>query len=303
VASLGVRAPRALLAILVASLVVWPISWFSGLPIEGMAPGDWEWTMFSVKNVIVVVAPTVPSLGCVIWGWGRRARQRMGWFIYGILWVNVFWTLFYSFDSDRNALNIAIGVNALSLCISLPLRVLSMTKSGVALLRVEHGDMTLGFGTSLSWLVCYSVWNSLFSAWEFQADHSLQVILCWCMMVFYYYRTGGDVRIEECFAMARPIQLSCYMLFEGVLGFVFGGPPKISAVLGQRYLFFIASANLFFSVYVTLWEIYLLRRPDHDTFQRLRLLDGQSANATGPKDIEACADPAKPVREVGPVAG
>merc|ERR1719191_93122 len=126
-----------------------------------------------------------------------------------------------------------------------------MHNAGVTLVQ-NKGEVTYGFGCSLSWLVCYTVWNALFVG-DFAIGLTLQDILFWCMMFHYYYHSDQASGIEDYFTMARPIQLSTYIAASDFVGLIpfFRDADGIGLDVNRHAFFlFIVIMNLIYSVYV-----------------------------------------------------
>jgi hypothetical protein len=123
----------------------------------------------------------------------------------------------------------------------------------------EPFDVIYGYGTSLSWLVVYTVWNALF-VMELAVGLILQDIAFWAMMIFFYYYSGEGSGIENYFAMARPISLSMYIAtsdWPGLHDFFRKAEPMGLDVTSHAFFLFLAVANFLFSFYVLYWELCL----------------------------------------------
>lgn len=122
------------------------------------------------------------------------------------------------------------------------------------------GDIIYGYGTSLSWLVCYTVWNALFVI-ELAVGMVLQDIFFWAMMIFFYYWSDRHSGIENYFAMARPISLSVYIAtsdWPGLLDFFRSADPLGLNLTSHAFFLFLAVVNVMFSFYVFYWAMCLL---------------------------------------------
>jgi len=255
---LAVKAPKVLLCVLVAAVLCWPLSWIFNEPIWGMKPGDSTWWLMAVKSVIVNVAPTAPMLICLINRPSPKVSHRVGVWGYCVLWANVFWTLFF-LPLAFNPVSVTNAVCAISLCISLVLHNIALCKKGVALCEVK-GKFFYGYGTSLSWLVCYTVWNGLFVV-ECAVGLVFQDIAFWAVMYVFYYWSNCRTAIENYFAMARPISLSTYIAssdWPGFHNFFRNAPPLSLDVTGHAFFLFLAAGNVLFSFYVLYWAVCCL---------------------------------------------
>jgi len=189
--------PRTLLVILVGAVLCWPISLAFNKPIWHMQPLTTDWNLMFVKSVIVNIAPTLPMMLCLIKKPSRGIRQCAAVWMYCILWVNIAWTLCFLPISGFNPISVVNGVCGVSLCISLIIHNVALCKRGFTLCEVQ-GDIIHGYSTSLSWLVCYTVWNALFVL-EYAVGLTLQDIAFWAMMIFFYYHSDGRSSVENYF--------------------------------------------------------------------------------------------------------
>lgn len=260
-AVMGVYVPLPLLVLLLAAVSAWPLSWFCNLPIYAMHPGDFMWTMMALKSIIVNIAPTVPVLLICIFKFDKRGCTIAGYWTYAMLWANVAWTLGFPMPDLVMKVN---GVCGASLCLSLAVRLISMACSRTVPAELRDG-IVYSFGTSLSWLVCYTVWNALFVA-DFAVCLVLQDILFWCFMFYYWYHSNCASNIEHYFGMARPIQLSIYIAVSDWTGLIpfFRDAAGIGLDVNRHAFFlFIASVNALYSMGVLAREVYLAIHHSH----------------------------------------
>lgn len=253
--------------LLVLAVLCWPLSWITNQPIGKEAPGTMGWWFMTLKSLIVNIAPTVPMMYGLIFNPSAGCRQCLALWTYLVLWLNVAWTLLaLSQPAQRNAVSLANGVCGASLMISLPVHICALIKRGVtpsrgrALAEVK-GDIILGYGTSLSWLVCYTAWNATFVFTTLVVSCTLQDIFFWAMMLFFYYWSDAASPIENYFFMARPLSLSAYIAstdWTGFLEFFRSGPPFKLDLTRHAFFLFIALANAVYSLYVLYWEFCLL---------------------------------------------
>jgi hypothetical protein len=256
---LALKSPKALLVILVVATLCWPISLITGQPIWAMKPLATDWWLMCAKSIIVNICPTVPMLYCLITNAPKEKRQCCGIFVYCILWANVAWTLCF-LPMRFNAVSVTNAVCGVSLCISLVIHLVALCRRGVTLFEVK-GDIVYGYGTSLSWLVCYTVWNALFVV-ELAVGVALQDIFFWGMMVAFWYWSDKTSGIENYFAMARPISLSAFIATSDWPGFLSYFRDGIETSMGlsltkHAFFLFIAMANVLYSLYVLYWAITL----------------------------------------------
>jgi len=268
---LGHKLVIVLLPLLVS---IWIASWIWQFQVCRLKPpcftcdppsnGQGTWWLMFVKSLIVNIGPVVPMLGCIIGGWGARGRNIAAGIVYFILWANVFWTLFFPWIAQFNV-NMTVWANwwtGASLCISLLVHLAALCNKGVVLFQVE-GKILYGYGTSLSWLICYTIWNGQFVL-SLAPGLTLQDILFWCLMFAFYYASGQARPVEDYFAMARPIQLGLYIGLSDWLDLIpFFRVPGIGLDVNRHaYFLFLASANFVYSLYVLFYEIKLLVKPD-----------------------------------------
>jgi len=253
--------------LLVLAVICWPLSWITNEPIGKQVPLTNDWWFMVLKSLIVNWAPTVPMMLCLIRNPSAKCRHYSALWTYFVLWLNVAWTLLALLDPAQvNAVSIANGVCGASLMISLIVHNVALMKKGVspargrALCEVK-GDIILGYGTSLSWLVCYTAWNATFVFTTLVVSCTLQDIFFWAMMIFFYYWSAAASPIENYFFMARPLSLSAYIAttdWIGFMDFFRSGPPYKLDLTRHAYFLFIAVANAVFSLYVLYWAVCLL---------------------------------------------
>jgi len=184
--------PRTLLVILIGAVLCWPNE-----SIWRMQPLASDWWLMFIKSVIVNIAPTLPMMLCLIKNPSRRTRQCAAIWTYCILWLNVAWTLCFLPNTGFNPISVVNAVCGVSLCFSLIIHNIALCKRGYTLCEVQ-GDILYGYGTSLSWLVCYTVWNALFVL-DIAVGVTLQDIAFWAMMIFFYYHSDGRSSVENYF--------------------------------------------------------------------------------------------------------
>jgi len=229
-------------------------------PIRHMQPLAADWNLMCVKSVLVNMAPTLPVMLCLIKKPQRGTCQCAAIWVYCMLGINMSWTLLflpvYGFDPTR----VVNGVCGVSLCISLIIHNIALCKRGFTLFEV-HGDIIYGYGISLSWLVCHTVWDTLFILEDNEVGSTLHLPAWWAMMFFFYYHSDGRSSVENYSAMARCINLSMYLATSTTLGlFSSAQKPNPLGVDTQRqpYFLFLAVLNAIYSFYVILWEFCLL---------------------------------------------
>jgi hypothetical protein len=255
---MALKSPKALLILLVAAVLCWPLSWMLNEPIWHMNPGESTWWLMAIKSAIVNIAPTAPMLLCLIFRPSPKVSHRVGIWGYFILWSNVFWTLFF-LPMAFNAVSVTNAVCAISLDISLIIHLVALCKKGVGLCEVR-GKFFYGYGTSLSWLVCYTVWNGLFVV-EAAVGLVFQDIAFWGVMLVFYYWSNCHTTIENYFAMARPISLSTFIAssdWPGFLNFFRKADPLGLELTSHAFFLFLAVGNVFFSFYVLYWTVCCL---------------------------------------------
>lgn len=266
-AVMALLAPRSLLAILLLAVLCWPISAIFGEAIWAMQPGAADWWLMCAKSMIVNIAPTVPMMYCLITRPSQQCLKYSAIWTYCVLGANVVWTLGF-LPMAFNAVSCVNGMTGASLTISLIIHECALMSKGVVLFEVsgdpkrktwEPFDVIYGYGTSLSWLVVYTVWNALF-VMELAVGLILQDIAFWAMMIFFYYYSGEGSGIENYFAMARPISLSMYIAtsdWPGLHDFFRKAEPMGLDVTSHAFFLFLAVGNFLFSFYVLYWELCL----------------------------------------------
>lgn len=246
----------------------------------GYEPGTKIWIGVFLKWLIVNLFATIPVL--VLRGCKRLSEtviNIIAYFIYFILGANIIWTL--GMDSFGHIIVYLNRVAGIMLTISLIIHCVAVCVQGkkpkgskcLGLFEVQQ-EFPYGFGTSLPWLVCYTVWNCLFIA-KITIGGLLQDILFWVMMIAYQYwdRTswGKDnhhklLPIELYFGFARPVQLGTYIAFTEFVGtFV---PYFYEATVltehqplpvnSHSFFLFVALVNMIWSFVVTFWSLQRL---------------------------------------------
>jgi len=268
---LALKCPMVLMVVLVGMTLIWPASFIGGFQVCRMDPGTAPWWLMAIKSLIVNICPVVPMLLVKVnWAtWKQTKKNTAGYFVYFILWANVFWTLFFPWLTDLN-FNETVKANwlcGLSLCISLIVHLFAMRRRNVPLFRTDERDdhrVVYGYGTSLSWLICYTVWNGLFVL-SLAPGLTLQDVLFWCIMIALYYDSETRDPIEDYFAMARPIQLGAYIGISDWLDLIpYFRVDGIGLDMHRHaYFLFIATFNFLYSLYVMYYEIRLLMDDDY----------------------------------------
>jgi len=249
--------PKVTCLILLLSGLTFLISALAGIPIWGHEPGTYLWLGVFIKWLIVDLAASVPVLlmrGC---HFSPKVVRLMGIPIYVILGSNVVWTMFM--DSEQMAIVYVNRVCGATLAIALILHCAAVCRAGYGLFEVR-GGFPYGFGTSYSWILCYTVWNILFAA-RIGIGTTLQDFLFWALMAFYQYWEGHNLPIELYFGFARPVQLGSYIAFTEFLGaFVpyFYEAPTLTdeqplPIYSNSYILFIAWMNMLWSFCVVFW--------------------------------------------------
>jgi hypothetical protein len=256
-AIMAIKCPCALLAVILLSVMCWPISAIFNHRMWGMIPFKPDWWLMAAKSLIVQWAPSTPMMLCLIYKPKQSVRQCAAIWTYIVLWLNVAWTLCF-LPMAFKTVAIVNGFCAISLLVSLTIHLVAQCRHKVTLFEVED-DIVYGFGTSLSWLVCYTAWNALFVI-ESAVGLCLQDIFFWAMMIFFWYHSECRSPLENYFAMARPISLSGYIAssdWPGLLDYFRNATPLGVDLTRHAYFLFLATANFVFSFYVLYWAICL----------------------------------------------
>lgn len=254
---LSLYAPRCTIGIMVAS----------GIPFLASAIfriSLWEYETFSfiwwgqfVKWLIVNVCATIPVLALRGFKTTPKTQKIVGIFVYVILGANIIWTL--GMDSERHIVVYLNRVAGVMLVIALILHCVAVCRAGLGLFEVRK-RFPYGFGTSLPWLVCYTVWNALFVA-KISIGMLLQDILFWCLMLAYQHWDDYHLPVELYFGYARPVQLGLYIAFaefNGVFVGYFRDAPTLKEhqplpVNSHAFFLYIAFINMLWSFLVTFW--------------------------------------------------
>jgi len=258
-AVMSLYTPYAYLVVNLLSGFSFLYSAITGAEMWGNKLGDFLWTGVFIKWLIVNLFATVPVLLLRARKMSPRVIKLFGYFVYGILGSNIIWTL--GMESKGHIIVYINRVAGIMLVIALIMHCVAVcrAKPALDLFEVRSGFL-YGFGTSLPWLVCYTVWNALFIA-KITIGGLLQDILFWCLMAFYQYWDGHHLPIELYFAFARPVQLGTYIGFTEFLGtFVpyFYNSTTMSEhqplpINSHAFFLFIAFANMLWSFVCTFW--------------------------------------------------
>jgi len=254
----SVHFPKAVLAIMILSMLAFPIFLGLGIPIWEDAP----WWMFVVKWIIVN-GLAVPLLCILSWKLSPGVQEALAVLVYVIHGVNVCWTLLYPAPLVVQKVNKATGV---ILTVALIMHCWCLCRRGIPLTEFSETNGTLyGRGTSLSWLVCYTVWNALFAGAAYSVSSTLQDILFWCLMVQLYYNSDQARPIEDYFMHARPIQLGMYIFVTSICGQIpyFQDVERTVAPFDNHpFYLFLSGANLTYGVMVLVWSVICLIQTD-----------------------------------------
>eukprot|EP00420_Gonyaulax_spinifera_P034520 CAMPEP_0197869914 /NCGR_PEP_ID=MMETSP1439-20131203/706_1 /TAXON_ID=66791 /ORGANISM="Gonyaulax spinifera, Strain CCMP409" /LENGTH=382 /DNA_ID=CAMNT_0043488777 /DNA_START=41 /DNA_END=1189 /DNA_ORIENTATION=+ len=254
--------PRVLLVIMACSGLLWPISWMFGLYLwdPKHAPLSSDWWMTFIKWLIVDASAGLPVLACKGFDFSKKTVVAIGIGIYVILGANIVWTMLYKVDGYVRMWNTCVGG---VLTVSLAVYCFAQSWHGKPLLEMVNG-FPYGRGTSLPWLISYTVWNALF-VMDFSMGMTLQDLLFWAMMYFYQCNDSQPLTIEFYFAFARPIQLGVYIawgcwcgivpLFRNAVPLAKHAPLHVNE---HSYFLFIVSANLLLALYTLGRAIQLL---------------------------------------------
>jgi len=297
---LSYKAPCCYAIVMVLSGIPFIYSLATGAGMWNHLPGSFLWIGVFTKWLIVNIGATIPVLLLRARKCSRTAIQSTAIGIYVILGANIIWTLGH--DSQGHvivyinriagvALVIALFAHCLAICCrgqkdldrqgvrtgAAPARFGTIGKTprrSPLLFEVARdscsGDpFPYGFGTTLPWLVCYTVWNALFIA-KITIGGLLQDILFWCLMVAYQYfdqdADGYKLPIELYFGYARPVQLGTYIAFTEFVGtffpYFYEAPELIEEqplpVNSHAFFLFIAFMNMLWSFVVVFWSFMRL---------------------------------------------
>lgn len=262
-AVMSLYVPKTTAGLILASGLTFLISICAHMPVWGHYPpgyGNSEWYLWVgvfIKWLIVDLTATVPVLLMKGVSFSPRVIRMMGIPIYVILGSNVIWTMFL--DSEQMFIVYVNRVSGACLTIGLILHCIAVTRAGLGLFEVR-GGFPYGFGTSYSWVVCYTVWNFLFAA-RIGLGTTLQDFLFWAMMLFYQYMDDKQLPVELYFGFARPVQLGCYIGFAEFIGaFVpyFRDAPTLAEeqpmpIYSNAFILFVAWLNMLLSICVVVW--------------------------------------------------
>jgi len=264
---MSINGTRALIAIMMLSGLLWPVSAMIDQPLWGqdgtdgsddLSPGSYLWWGTFVKWLIVNFCACVPVLVLkALKGPTRRQIHVCGCFVYFVLGANIVWTVGLIKHQVVDWLN---HVTAVFLTVSLILHCWALRKHACKDLFVMKHGFVYGYGTPFPWLICYTVWNVLFVA-EISIGMTLQDILFWALMIGYRAMDTQRIPIEMYFAFARPVQLGTYIAVSDWIGTFVpllrnAGSLKHQQPLpvnANAYFLFIVLMNLGWSIVVTWW--------------------------------------------------
>jgi len=247
---------------MILSMLTFPVSAGFGIPVWEDAPWSFNWWMLVVKWIIVNGLAAVPLLCILSWKLSPGVQGALAVFIYVILGLNVCWTLLYPAPLVVQKVNNATGV---ILIVALIMHCLSICRRGIPLAELSETNGTIyGRGTSLSWLVCYTVWNAFFAGRAFSVASTLQDILFWCLMVQLYYNSDQARPIEDYFMHARPIQLGMYIFGASLCGQIpyFHDVEQTAPFDNHPFYLFLIGVNLTYGVMVLVWSVIGLIQTD-----------------------------------------
>jgi len=265
----SVQFPKAVLAIMIVSVLAFPVSAVLGIPIWEDVPWSFNWWMLLVKWIIVNGLAAMPLLCILSWAPSLGVQRALTVLVYAILCMNVLWTLGYPAPLPVQKVNNTTGV---ILTVALILHCVSLCRQGIPLAEFSEtkgerntARVFYGRGTSLSWVVCYTVWNALFAgAWN-SVSTTLQDILFWCLMVQLYYDSDQARPIDDYFAHARPIQLAMFILgatFMGQIPYFKDVEATVAPFDSHPFYLFLSGVNLAYSVLVLVWTLIGLIQTD-----------------------------------------
>eukprot|EP00930_Biecheleria_cincta_P011286 TRINITY_DN113951_c0_g1_i1.p1 TRINITY_DN113951_c0_g1~~TRINITY_DN113951_c0_g1_i1.p1 ORF type:complete len:341 (-),score=41.14 TRINITY_DN113951_c0_g1_i1:35-1057(-) len=270
--------PRLLIAVMIASGILWPLTWVLNQPLWGqdgtrgaqdLSPGSYLWWGVFLKWLIVNFCATVPVLYLrVLWAPSQRTVLVLGAFVYVILGANVVWTIGLIKNEVVDWVNHA---TAILLTLSLILHCVALRRHHAREFFEVRKGFVYGYATPFPWLMCYTIWNALFVA-SISIGMTLQDILFWCMMLGYQAMDGQRLPIEMYFAFARPIQLGTYIALSDWVGtFIpfFRDAATLKSkqplnINGNAYFFYIVCCNFVFSIFITYWAAARMVRGFHD---------------------------------------
>lgn len=256
-AIMSLKVPKTTCGLIAASGVTFLISACANIPIWGHSPDSFLWMGVFIKWLIVDLAATVPVLLMKGVEFSPRVVRMMGIPIYVILGSNVIWTMFL--DSEEMFIVYVNRVSGACLTIGLILHCVAVCRAGLGLFEVR-GGFPYGFGTSYSWIVCYTVWNFLFAA-RIGLGTTLQDFLFWAIMLFYQWYDDKQLPVELYFGFARPVQLGSYIGFTEFIGaFVpyFYEAPTLAEeqplpIYSNSFILFVAWLNMLLGICVVVW--------------------------------------------------
>lgn len=215
-----------------------------------------------MKWAIVNAFATIPVLILRAWKLSAQITNAFGVFVYVILGANILWTL--GMDSKGHIIVYLNRVAGVMLVIALIAHCTAVCRAGLSLFEVRNA-FPYGMGTSLPWLVCYTVWNALFIA-KITVGGLLQDILFWVMMFAYSYIDDKQLPIELYFGFARPVQLGTYIGFTEMMGtfvpFFYEAKELTETrplpINSHAFFLFIAFMNMVWSFVCTAWAFQRL---------------------------------------------
>jgi len=236
--------PGLLIGAFVLSVLLPILSSGLDLFIWDMEPRSDEWIAKVFKWFAVTFLASLPALLIRVLPVGKRALQAFGVYTCIVVLINMLWTLYYS-DTWIDKVN---GAGAVLLCISRALQMyIAYSRADAFAEKSENGLIVYVAAISMPYVVCYMVWNTIFSAMEFGFLGALHIFMCIVGMLA-AHRAGGCQRpIEHTFSYARSTTLGTYTCLYSLCGMIdyFRDSPMDPAPPDQTlFLLYAAYTNL-----------------------------------------------------------
>jgi len=247
--------PGLLIGAFVLSVLLPILSSGFDLMVWDIEPGSDDWNSKVFKWFAVTFLATLPALLIRMLPVGRRALQAFGVYTCVVVIINMLWTLYY-LDTWIDKVN---GACAVLLCISRALQMYIAYSRGDAFAeKSKNGRVVYITTISMPYVVCYMVWNTIFSSMEFGFLGAFHIFMCIVGMLAAHRAGAGQRPIEHTFSYARSTTLGAYTsvyFLCGMIDYFRDGPVDPAPSDQTLFLLYAAYMNLLAVCFVVAVDI------------------------------------------------